>query len=228
VKHSRAHRCSPRERSTRPKHPSASREELEFAQGHGVLMMEEGERSIGLVWPTHIRPCDPWDEITLPMDNRKAHFLVLPERRGELWLRMSGFLEAWSKAAEAGRRVHAAELVNAESALGLGFPLALREFYAEFGGWIDAGYLNDGYNSLLRPRQCHLTGNGSGETLVIGDEYFGALWGVRREDVVQDDPLVRCIDPGGEPTDDLFSVTGRSSLACSSAPRSQEPLFTFG
>ncbi|MFB7867564.1 hypothetical protein [Streptomyces sp. NPDC056069] len=143
--------------------------------------------------------------------DRKQPFLVdLPERREDLWRQMSYFLHAWRDVPPLPLGLDDKVLTVMESNLGFRFPLALREFYGEFGALV-GGFFDDGRNALLRPDQCRIADEFSGpldsETLVIAEEYYGALWGVRRDEIDLADPPVRCIDTGGAEIDGLFSVT---------------------
>ena len=115
---------------------------------------------------------------------------------------MLHFSRAWREVPSGSLGLDDAALDRTESELGCRLPAALREFFGELGMLVE-GYFRDGTNTLLPPGRCRVESG----TLVVGEEYFGALWGVRVTDVELEDPLVRCIDPGGAEIDGLFPLT---------------------
>ncbi len=141
----------------------------------------------------------------------QGHFVELPPDRVGVWDLVGRFLSVWRDEPGPGWEVGAERLDAAEAALGCSLPLGLREFHGRFGLLVGQGWCNDRHTALLTPERCRVVRafNGPLEapTLVFAEDEWGALWGVRLDELDVPDPLVRCVDPGGAELDGLFPLT---------------------
>ncbi len=88
-------------------------------------------------------------------------------------------------------RTPAGEIEAAERRLGVRLPAALRDYYAELGGFRQ---LNEAHNRLLGPAELELRG----DVLRFMDEnQVVCFWGVRRGDLGEPDPTVYQGNPDG-------------------------------
>lgn len=144
------------------------------------------------------------------MDGQRAHFVVLSERSEDVRQQMSHFLRAWREVPPPPLGIDDEALARVESSLGCPLPAVLRGLHRELGTLV-GGFFRDGSNALCGAQRCRIVSEFNGplrtKTLVIGEERYGALWGVRLEDAGLPDPQIRCIDTGGEEIDGLFSMT---------------------
>lgn len=145
------------------------------------------------------------------MAKEQAHFVDLPTEREFVWEKMTHFLELWRNPPQPAYGIPPEALAKDEDRIGCHFPIGLREFYSRFGALVPLGFFNDRENKLLPIKDCYLISEFMTElespTLVIAEELWGALWGIRQDDLGNPDPQIRCLDSSGGETDGLFSLT---------------------
>jgi hypothetical protein len=118
--------------------------------------------------------------------------LHLPENRDERWVLLDEILDAWLPESPTASGIDAAELDAAERRLGLSLPPALREWYARHGARSDIWSLQD---KLWVPAEIRVEDG----VLTFAIENQGVVrWGIRLDDLLDEDPVVVVSDPSGK------------------------------
>jgi uncharacterized protein (TIGR02996 family) len=145
-----------------------------------------------------------WKEAMGYRPRHRPLFATLPETRQNRWCLVEEFIEVWHGPLRPEDGYSEAELQAAEQRLGYKLPAALREWYALAGRRNDVWSHQD---HLWSPDQLWIDLEST--TLIIRSENQGCeRWGIRIEDLGQDDPPVIEIGAGvqSSPTTTAFAT----------------------
>lgn len=125
-----------------------------------------------------------------------ACLAVRKEGTENRWSLLTDFVAEWHAPLQAGDGYSKEELDAAERRLGFALPLALREWYGLAGKWME-GFNVDPYE-LVVPAELSVEAD-DGEALWLFYEAQSSFsWGVRLQDLAQDDPPMFVEESGSE------------------------------